>query len=104
MKDRIRITLIGDLMCQKEQSHAAMTRYGAYRYEEAFAPVRRLFEKSSYVIGNLETPLTGDSCGYSQETFRFNTPDSFLEALQWVGVNFVSTANNHILDRGDSWA
>lgn len=100
MNNKIRLSFVGDLMCQKEQSHAAMARHGAYRYEEAFAPVRSLFEKSAYVIGNLETPLAGESFGYSDETFRFNSPDSFLDAIQSIGVSFVSTANNHILDRG----
>lgn len=100
MKNCVRLTFVGDIMCQKEQSLAALARHGTYRYDEAFAPIRCLFEKSDYVIGNLETPLASEKHGYSTESFRFNTPESFLEALKWAGVNFVSTANNHILDRG----
>jgi poly-gamma-glutamate synthesis protein (capsule biosynthesis protein) len=100
MKNFVRLTFIGDIMCQKEQSLAALARHGTYRYDEAFAPIRHLFVKSDYVIGNLETPLASEKHGYSTESFRFNTPESFLDALKLAGVNFVSTANNHILDRG----
>lgn len=100
MKDRIRLTFLGDLMCQKEQSLAAYQRYGAFQYHETFSSVRHLFKGSDFVIGNLETPLAGEASGYSTETFRFNTPDAFVEALRGAGIDFVSIANNHILDRG----
>lgn len=100
MKDKIPLTFLGDLMCQKEQSQAAHQRHGAFQYHETFASVRHLFEGSDLVIGNLETPLAGEASGYSNETFCFNTPDAFVEALSDAGIDFVSIANNHILDRG----
>jgi poly-gamma-glutamate synthesis protein (capsule biosynthesis protein) len=100
MKEQIRITFVGDLMCQKEQSKAARQRHGTYHYHNIFAGVRHLFHDSDLVIGNLETPLAGEADGFSMETFRFNTPDSFVEAVRDAGINFVSIANNHILDRG----
>ena len=46
MKNFVRLTFIGDIMCQKEQSLAALARHGTYRYDEAFAPIRHLFVKS----------------------------------------------------------
>ena len=100
MKNRIRLTFLGDLMCQKEQSQAARLRHGTYQYHDTFSDVRHLFEDSDLVIANLETPLAGEAAGYSNETFRFNTPDSFVAALRDAGIDFVSIANNHILDRG----
>jgi hypothetical protein len=100
MKDSIRITFVGDIMCQREQSSAAYKRYGRYCYEKAFTPVRQLFQASDYVVGNLETPISDESLGFSRESYRFNTPESFLSALKWCGFHFLSTANNHCLDRG----
>ena len=49
MKNFVRLTFIEDIMCQREQSIAALARHRTYRYEEAFAPIRRLFEKSDNI-------------------------------------------------------
>lgn len=100
MKNEIKLTFVGDIMCQREQSAAAWKRHGAYVYDQTFLAVTRLFNESDYVIGNLETPIAGAALEYTSEPARFNTPETFLDALKKAGVDFLSTANNHCLDRG----
>lgn len=73
---------------------------GVYDFEKAFSGLRDFFGKSDYVIGNLETVCAGEDKRYTHELYSFNTPDSFASALHHCGVDFVSTANNHCLDRG----
>lgn len=95
----LKISFIGDLMCLKEQNEAISKKKGSHnKYDEIFQYVMPLFADSDYVIGNLETPI--GSKGFSEEAICFNTPVEFLQAVKNVGINFVSTANNHCLDRG----
>jgi poly-gamma-glutamate synthesis protein (capsule biosynthesis protein) len=100
MKNEIKLTFVGDIMCQREQSAAAWLRHGAYIYDQTFSAVTKLFAESDYVIGNLETPIAGSDLEYTSEPARFNTPATFLDALKNAGIDFLSTANNHCLDRG----
>ena len=96
----IKVSFIGDIMCEKPFLHAARTGRRQYDFEPAFFGLTNLFHKSDYVIGNLETVCAGEGMSYTHELYSFNTPDSFISALKKCGVDFVSTANNHCLDRG----
>ncbi|WP_292992836.1 CapA family protein [Nitrosomonas sp.] len=100
MKDEIRLTFVGDIMCQREQNAVAWSRHGEFAYDQTFTAVTEFFAESDYVIGNLETPIAGSSLEYTSESSRFNTPETFLDALKNAGIDFLSTANNHCLDRG----
>lgn len=65
-----------------------------------FDPIRKLLMASDYVIGNLETVFAGSYAGYTKSMYSFNTPDIFLEVLASLPIDFVTTSNNHALDRG----
>lgn len=71
-----------------------------YDYTHVFSQLKGLLEESDYVIGNLETPVAGESFGYSDSLFSFNSPESILVALKDIGINMLSTANNHTMDKG----
>lgn len=98
--DLIKVSFIGDIMCEKSFLHAAHTNGNKYDFDRAFNGLTKFFQKSDYVIGNLETVCAGEEKRYSHELYSFNTPDSFISALKKCGIDFVSTANNHCLDRG----
>ena len=98
MSNTVRITFIGDLMCQMQQIWAV--RKVACGYDVVFRRVKHLWKDSDYVVGNLETPVTGPGFRLAHEELRFNAPIDFLHAIKRAGIGFVSTANNHILDRG----
>lgn len=86
-------------MCLKAQNEASMKKYGRLAFEPQFGACKRLLENSDYVIGNLETPIN-PSRPTSEYDIRFNSSIEFLEAVKDLGVDFVSLANNHVLDQG----
>lgn len=94
-----KITIIGDMMCEPLVFKAARRR-GNHDFSPVFSRVRDLFQQSDLVIGNLETPLAGETAGYVKELFSFNAPKEFALAAKEAGVSLVSTANNHCMDRG----
>ena len=95
----IKLSFIGDLMCMKAQNEASMKKFGKFDFKPQFAACKSLFADSDYVIGNLETPIN-PSRPTSEFDIRFNSSLEYLEAVKDLGVNFVSLANNHVLDQG----
>lgn len=94
-----KITFIGDIMCEPLLMNAAKIKDG-YDFNCVFEHVRHMFDDSDYVIGNLETPLAGENLVYTHDLFSFNAPDELANALKSAGIDLVTTANNHCLDRG----
>lgn len=97
-RNYIKVSFTGDLMCLKEQNEAICRNNTDYR--EIFKEVKTILCDSDLLIGNLETPICCSPL--SNESISFNTPKEFAEACLDCGVGFVSTANNHCLDRGIS--
>lgn len=97
-----KITFVGDIMCEKPLLKASRNHNGQYNFSKVFSGTKALFSDSALLIGNLETPLAGESAGYTNELYSFNTPDEFARAIKNAGFSLVSTANNHCLDRGPS--
>ena len=96
---RVKITFLGDALCNPPMLEGHETA-GGYDFRPVFAPIRGLLSESDLVVANLETPLSPDGRDLTHERWRFNSPRAYAEALQWAGVGFVTTANNHCLDRG----
>ena len=99
MGDTARITFIGDIMCEKPLQRA-YEKHGAAVFSRVFSQTKSLFDRSDYVVGNLETVFGGPAYPYTRELYRFNTPDAFARALAEGGVSMVTTAANHCLDCG----
>ena len=96
----VKISILGDIMCEPLMLGAARQKGGSYDFSPVFSRVKTLLGESDYVIGNLETPLAGEEAGYVSGLFSFNAPDAFAAAAKAAGVSFLSTANNHCMDRG----
>lgn len=94
----ITITFLGDLMCQMQQIWAV--KETGCGYGDIFESVKHIWADSDFVVANLETPVTGKGYRLAFEEMRFNAPVSFLSSVKEAGIDFVTTANNHILDRG----
>jgi poly-gamma-glutamate synthesis protein (capsule biosynthesis protein) len=62
--------------------------------------VKPLLEKPDVLTANQESMLGGQALGLSGYP-RFNSPYEVADALVDTGVDIVSTANNHSLDRGE---
>lgn len=92
------LTVAGDVMSHMPQTNDA---YDAQRDVYDYAPMLRYakpyLEKADYAVGNLETTLAGGPpySGYP----AFNSPDALAEGLKGAGIDLLSTANNHSLDK-----
>ena len=99
-----KLTFLGDVMCDGKMA-STLELYkdditGEYDFGKVFLHLSELLSKSDYVIANLETPLSRNGDYLTKKRWEFNTPYQFAKALMDAGVDFVSTANNHCLDRG----
>ena len=102
---KLRLIFIGDIMAHQQQLEAAARvseGKKSWDFRPQFRRVKPLFD-DALVIGNLETVFAGGAAGYAGYP-SFNTPDSLTDALKELGVNALTLANNHILDRGGSGA
>ena len=52
-------------------------------------------------FGNLETTFAGEARGYSGYP-TFNSPAALGTAVKNIGIDILSTANNHCMDKGES--
>ncbi len=98
---RIRLSFLGDILCKAPETSYASIGNDQYDYSDSFdVSIKNYLSHSHYTVGNLETPLAGKECNYSNTTSVFNTPAQFAACLQGIGINMLTTANNHALDRG----
>ena len=95
------LMLAGDLMCLTAQQNAVSNG----NFNKSFSYVRKVFEKSDFAIGNLET-LISSSNPYTREEIRVNNkpncngPATYLDAVRYANFDAVITNNNHSLDGG----
>jgi hypothetical protein len=110
----IRISALGDVLVHKPLYEIAVRRSDGFY--SIIKPVRSAIESSDIAYANLEgATATGiteqgrdqgdigfvyDGIVYSGTNFKFNYHPSLINDLQRLGINVVSTANNHALDRG----
>ncbi|WML39852.1 CapA family protein [Neobacillus sp. OS1-2] len=69
-------------------------------FDPMFEPVKPLLEKPDVLTANQESMLGGLELGLSGYPM-FNSPHEVASALVHSGVDIVSTANNHSLDKGE---
>lgn len=95
-----RISAIGDIMVHGPQIYGAFDpSCPCYDFWHSFSEVQSYFERSDLTIGNLETTLPGradDYTGYPQ----FGAPDALVEAAKRAGIDMLTLANNHTVDKG----
>lgn len=98
--ETITISVIGDIMCHNTQyKDAYNSDEGTYDFSYVFDNIKEYVESADLAIGNLETTLAGKEIGYSSYP-TFNTPENLAIDLAEMGIDILSTANNHSLDKG----
>jgi len=98
--ESITIAAVGDIMCHDSNLRSAYDSVNnIYNFKDVFEYVKPYISSADLAIANLETVTAGEKTGYSSYPL-FNTPDAILEALSFAGVDILTTANNHCLDRG----
>lgn len=99
MEDLLKMSFLGDIMCEKPLMKASY-KNGKYNFDYLFENIKDKLDESDIVVANLETVFAGKDKGYTKDIYSFNTPDEFAEAISKVKIDYLSTANNHCLDRG----
>lgn len=103
------ITFAGDLILLEDQVNLGYTGDG-YDYSDVFEYAKPYISSADLAIGVFEGPMAGEDKGYSTSNFydgkelRLNFPDEFASAVKDAGFDLVSTANNHLLDKGEEGA
>lgn len=96
------IVSFGDTLCHKPVDDAVYDKEtGIYEFSPMFKYVEKYFENATISIGNCESPMAGAERGYSGYPC-FNAPEHLAVDLKELGVDILTTANNHSLDKGFS--
>lgn len=94
------IVAIGDTLCHSQNFKDAYdSETGIYDFSPMFKYITKYFEDATVCVGNLEASLAGPSRGYSGYP-TFNTPEHLAIDLKELGMDVMTTANNHALDMG----
>ena len=96
----MRLSVIGDIMCHNTQymdAYDSSTK--TYDFSYVFEDVQEATSDSDILMGNLETTFAGAEKGYSNYP-HFNTPEQLAVDLKEMGIDILTTANNHCMDTG----
>lgn len=95
----VTLAAIGDILIHDRVYEDAEIQ-GGYDFKPMFKHVKQYLQQPDLLLANQETLLGGVEIGLSSYP-TFNSPQEVGDALIDSGVDIVSTANNHTLDRGE---
>ena len=96
------LSAIGDVMCHNTQYiDAYNSSTDSYDFSYVFEDIKNYIEAADISIGSLETTFAGKDRGYSNYP-TFNSPEELAYDLSEMGLDVLSTAGNHSLDKGFS--
>ena len=94
-----RIRAVGDVMAHDHQLKIAKRKDDSYDFHPQLSLIADALGNADYTIANLETTI-GKCRGQGYSGYpSFNSPRALLDALKDAGVDFLTLANNHMLDR-----
>ena len=97
---KISLAFIGDIMCHNTQYYDAYNASSnTYDFSYVFTDIKKYIASTDLAVGNLETTFAGSNVGYSSYP-TFNTPEQLAGNLKDLGIDILTTANNHSLDKG----
>ena len=95
----IEIGAVGDILLHEQVYKDAATGSG-YDFSPMFKPVSELLSSPDLTIANQESIAAGSELGLSSYP-TFNSPYEISDTLKDVGIDLVTLANNHSLDKGE---
>ncbi|PQD94485.1 capsular biosynthesis protein [Pradoshia eiseniae] len=98
-KQTITIGAIGDILIHTRVYEDARTD-DSYDFKRMLAPVKKMLEEPDFTIANQESLAGGSKLGLSGYP-AFNSPYEITDALVDAGIDLVTLANNHSLDKGE---
>ncbi len=103
INNSISISFVGDLIMLENQVKAGFNGK-EYNYDKMFSYVKSYFNDSDYTIGVLEGPVANGKYTVGNfddgKALYLNFPKAFLNSIKASGIDFVTVANNHLLDMG----
>src|SRR5690625_2394656 len=100
LEREITFSAIGDILIHDRVYNDAYSN-GEYDFLPMLELVKNYLNDTTITFANQETMIGGVEHGLSSYP-PFNSPVEVGDALKDVGVNIVSIANNHTLDRGEA--
>jgi fucose 4-O-acetylase-like acetyltransferase/lysophospholipase L1-like esterase len=111
IENSVSIAFVGDLiLLQKQVRGAYDENTDEYNFTPMFEHAKKYLSEADISIGVFEGPMSGEETGYTIGNYDdglplyLNYPDSFAKAVKKSGIDLVSTANNHLLDKGETGA
>lgn len=98
-KSSVTLAAIGDILIH-DRVYEKAVEGGGYNFNPMLQDVQNLLLDADITIANQETVIGGTTIGLSSYP-AFNSPTEVGDALKNAGVDIVSMANNHTLDRGE---
>lgn len=93
-----KVTALGDVLCHNTQYWDAQDKAtNTYDFSYVFENVKEYTSAGDVTIANLETSFA--DAPYSNYP-TFNSPASLATSLNEIGVDIITTAGNHCLDKG----
>ena len=96
----IKMSVIGDIMCHGpnyKDAYDATTK--TYDFSTFFPQIKSYITDADIAIGNLETTFAGGNKAYSGYP-TFNSPPELATNISEIGIDVLTTSNNHSLDTG----
>ncbi|NQX58323.1 CapA family protein [Paenibacillus qinlingensis] len=97
---KVTLAAIGDILIHDKVYIDAKQKDGTYNFNRIFDGVRSLLQAPDILVANQETMIGGKELRLSTYP-AFNSPHEIGDALKVAGVDVVTIANNHALDRGE---
>ncbi len=94
------LVAIGDILLHQPVYKDAVTPKGTYDFSPMFTQVKPLLESADIAVANQETMIGGKELGLSSYPL-FNSPFEIGDALKDAGIDIVTLANNHTMDKGE---
>ena len=98
--NRAKLVAIGDILLHQPVYNDAATPQGTYDFSPMFKQVKPLLESADIAVANQETMIGGIELGLSSYPL-FNSPFEIGDALKDAGIDIVTLANNHTMDKGE---
>jgi poly-gamma-glutamate capsule biosynthesis protein CapA/YwtB (metallophosphatase superfamily) len=96
----VTLAAVGDILVHDTVYNSAYVGDGKYNFNPMFELVKPYLTKADITMANQETMIGGTEIGVSSYP-SFNSPYEVGDALKANGVDLVTIANNHTLDRGE---
>lgn len=98
LKTTTTLAAVGDILIHSPLYKDARTKEG-YNFKPMFEQVKDYISQAHVAVANQETMIGGTNIGLSTYP-SFNSPYEVGDALKAAGIDMVTIANNHTLDRG----